>query len=99
MSDRKSIYYTYKTIQAWEQHDAAVRKWGQGQFSTAFLLLTRLVGSFKMTLELTSGSATELFLQPAIPPKYLAASPVTTDAIDKVKKLDEDIVVEEIDVD
>ncbi|KAH8435149.1 uncharacterized protein LDX57_012778 [Aspergillus melleus] len=75
MSERKRIYYTYKTIEAWEQHDAAVRKIIQDDTGTDVWVCNR-----------------------ALPPTCYPP-PVTTDAIDKIKKLDEDIVVGEIDAD
>ncbi|KAB8262140.1 hypothetical protein BDV32DRAFT_147791 [Aspergillus pseudonomiae] len=72
MSEQKRIFYTYKTMEAWEKHDQNVRKFIQEESGQDSWICNR-----------------------ALPPACYPLL-ISTDTIDKIKKLDVDIFVQEI---
>ncbi|PLB48919.1 hypothetical protein P170DRAFT_509585 [Aspergillus steynii IBT 23096] len=69
----KRIYYTYKTIEAWETHDEEVRK------------------------IITEDTKTDNWICNRALPPTCYPPPLSAEAIEKIKKLSDDIVVGEIE--
>ncbi|KAE8356080.1 hypothetical protein BDV28DRAFT_145579 [Aspergillus coremiiformis] len=75
MSDRKRVYYTYKTIEAWEKHDEKVREIIKEDTGVENWICNR-----------------------ALPPTCYPP-PLSSEVIEKIKNLDGDIVVGDLDAD